>query len=271
MTARNAKTEKPKLEITSELRNVQLKKVRVPLHAQRELRPGWLAELTAKFDPEVMGYPILSLRDGWYWVLDGQHRIEACKAFIGEGWETQSITCRVYNNLTEKEEARKFVELNKHRAVSAFESFRISVNAGFGEENAIKKAVEKAGLNITRERGENNVNAVGTLVKVFRRSDSVNLMRTLVIVHRSFGAPGMMNHVIDGTALMCERYNGVLNDEEAIERLQSTRGGVGALISRANTLRKQTGESMNQCVAAALVDTINSRRGGRKLPSWWKE
>jgi uncharacterized protein DUF6551 len=269
--SRKANEEKKSIQLTSELRNVPLRKIRIPPHAQRELRPAWMVELYSKFDPELMGYPTLSFRDGWYWAIDGQHRIEACKAFLGDGWETQSITCRVYNNLSESDEARLFVQLNHHKTVSSYENFRVAVNAGFAEENTVKRTVEKAGLNIAKDKGENNISAVGTLLKVYRRSDTSTLLRTLQIVHKSFGAPGMLNTVIDGTALMCERYNGVLDDGATIERLQQTRGGIGALMSRANTLRKQTGEAMNQCIAAALVDTINGGRGGKKLPSWWRE
>lgn len=35
--------------------------------------------------------------------------------------------------------------------------------------------------------------------------------------------------------------------------------------------RKQTGNAKGHCVAAAAVDINNRGRGGKKLPSWWRE
>lgn len=42
-------------------------------------------------------------------------------------------------------------------------------------------------------------------------------------------------------------------------------------MTRAMLLRKQTGVAIPECVAAATIDALNAKRGGKKLPSWWKE
>jgi hypothetical protein len=34
-------------------------------------------------------------------------------------------------------------------------------------------------------------------------------------------------------------------------------------------LRKQTAQSVPECVGAAIVEVINRGRGGKKLPAWW--
>jgi hypothetical protein len=255
----------------SSIQNVQLSKLRVSPVAQREFNEGRAAHLCAEFDPEMLGYPTVNNRGGHFYVIDGQHRVEAVKRWLGDGWEKQNISCRVYVGLTEREEAVMFLDLNNVLTVTAFDKFKVAVAGEKSDESAVKRVVENAGLRISREKSGNGVSCVGTLLKVYRRADGKTLGRALAITNRAFGAPGMTNAVIDGVARVCERYNGELHDDDAIERLTQLRGGVGALITKAGLLRQQTAQSMPQCVGAAVVDVINRGRGGKKLPAWWKE
>ena len=257
--------------LSSSIQNVAIAKIRVSSAAQRAPNQGWIDRLAADFDTEMLGYPVLNLRRGHYYVIDGQHRIEAVKRWLGDGWEKQNLSCRVYVDLSEREEAVMFLELNSIKAVTAFDKFKVAVTGNRADEVTTKKTVEEAGLKIAREKQDGNVACVGTMVKVYRRSGADTLRRALKISHESFGHQGMTNSVIDGVALVCERYNGELRDDEAIARLHSMRGGVGSLINRANVLRNQTAQSVPVCVAAAAVEAINRGRGGKKLPPWWKE
>lgn len=256
----------------SSIQNVQLSKMRVSPAAQRDLVEARVSALAASFDPEMLGYPVLNVRKGNYYIIDGQHRIEATKRFLGVDWEKQNISCRVYVDLSEREEAAMFLELNNALTVTAFDKFKVAVTGGKGDETAVKKIVESVGLHIAREKQDTSVSCVSTLLKVYRRADAKTLGRALAIANRSFGAPGMTNQVIDGIARVCERYNGELQDQDAIERLTQLRGGVGALLTSAGLLRKQTAQSVPECVGAAVVDVINrGRGGGKRLPAWWKE
>ena len=76
---------------------------------------------------------------------------------------------------------------------------------------------------------------------------------------------------VGGLGYLCERYNGELDEAEAVRRLSNAAGGVNALLHKAELHRRQTGRPKGQCVAAAAVDTYNAQRGGKKLSSWWKD
>ena len=258
-------------KLHSMIKDVPLAKMAVCEKAQRELRPARVDYLAAEFDPEMFGYPVVNLRDGHYYVIDGQHRINAAKIWLGDSWEKQSVSCRVYSGMNEQEEAEMFDRLNNNLTVGAFDKFRVRVTAGRQTECAVKKIVEKCGFTISKEKSDNSVAAVTTLVRIYERSDAATLARALIMSNHSFGQPGMNKDVIDGMARVCARYNGELKDQEAIERLKSVRGGVGTIISKANLLRNQTRQAVPECVAAAIVDALNGKRGGSKLPSWWKE
>jgi len=239
---------------------------------QRDLKPHRVDYLLANFDLDDFGQPVVSWRDGHYYIIDGQHRIEALKQWLGKGWEIQKVECRVYQGLTEAEEADMFDRLNDVLIVSAYDKFKVRVTAQRETETIIDKVVKAENLVISRDQIPGAVSAVGTLVRVFSRSDADVLARSLRIIRDAFGDPGFKSQVIDGIGHLCQRYNGALDEKVAIEKLSETRGGVNGLLGKATVLHKQTGNSRSQCVAAAAVDIINAHRttGTKRLPSWWK-
>lgn len=258
-------------EPQSTIKDVPLEKMRVSVNAQRDLRQSRVDKLLADFSLELLGFPVVNEREGFFYIIDGQHRIKALVVWLGDKWESQNLTCQVYSGLTEQEEARMHDRLNDQLPQSPFDRFKVRVTAGNPTETSVKKIVERVGLHISRSKNEGSVSAVSALVKVYERANYKVLERTLKIVYGAFGNPGLSNQVIDGVARVCERYDGALDDERAKSVLQDMRGGIGALVSRADLLRKQTGASVPECIAAAAVDRINAQRGGKKLPSWWKE
>jgi hypothetical protein len=237
--------------------------------AQRELKPHRVDHLLKNFDLDLIGMPVLNARDGHFYIIDGQHRVEALKQFLGPGWETQKIPCRVYDGLSEEEEADMFDRLNDAMQVSTFDKFRVRVTASRNVESTINDVVIGLGLKITRLKNQGGICAVGTLVKVYERSDAEVLQRSLRIIRDAYGDAGLEAAVIDGLGHVCQRYNGALDEKVAVNRLGEARGGVKGLLNKATVIQKQTGKAKSQCVAAAAVDIIN--QGSRKkLKSWWK-
>jgi hypothetical protein len=96
------------------------------------------------------------------------------------------------------------------------------------------------------------------------------LSRALRIIRDAYGEAGLDGAVIDGIGLLCQRYDGDLGEQRAVERLSTAHGRVSGLLNGAGQLRQSTGSATAQCVAAAAVEIINRGSGGRKLPSWWR-
>lgn len=256
-----------KVERSARLRWVPIAKMKVNPLAQRELNPARVNALAADFDPEEIGAPTVNLRDGNYYIVDGQHRIEAMKQI---GWGDQQVQCWTYEGLTEAEEAEKFLKINNYLTVDALPKFRTSVMAGREVESDIDRVVRAQGLCVSRDKTPGAIGAVGTLRRIYMRSGPKTLARSLAIIRDAYGDAGLEAAVIDGISLVCQRYNGSLNDEKAVESLSKMHGGVGGLVNRAETLRRQTGNQKAHCVAAATVEAINRGRGGAKIPDWWK-
>jgi len=261
-----------KVERHARLRWIPLIRTKSNPLAQRDINWSRVAALAANFDLEQFGTPTVNHRDDAFFVIDGQHRIEALKQWFGDGnWEDQQIQCWTYEGLSEQEEAETFLKLNDTLAVKAFAKFRVGVQAGRHDEVDVNRIVLAQGLRVSQDKSDGAISAVGTLMRVYRRSGGPVLGRALRIIRDAYGDAGLEAIVIDGIAMLCQRYNGELDDERLVQRLGSTLGGVNGLLNKAEQLRKQTGNPKAHCVAAAAVEINNAGRGGKKLPSWWRD
>jgi hypothetical protein len=261
-----------KVEREARLRWVPLKDMRVNPVAQRDLNAARVDKIAAEMELEQLGNPTVNMRSDLFYIVDGQHRVEAYKKWCGDGnWEDQAMQCWAYEGLTEEEEAEVFLKLNDVLTVATFEKFRVGVRAGRLEETDIDRIVRAVNLRVSREHGGGAIRAVGALRKVYTLGPGT-LARTLRLIRDAYGDAGLESAVIEGIGLWCSRYNGTLDEKWAIEKLGNAHGGVNGLLNSAMTLRQKTGNPRAHCIAAAAVDIYNRGRGGpKKLSSWWRE
>jgi hypothetical protein len=201
--------------------------------------------------------------------LEGQHRVEALKRWLG-AWEDQEVQCWCYESLTEAQEAEQFLRLNDTLTVSAFAKFKVAVQAGRNAEADVDRIVRALGLRIAAGRSGGAISAVATLRRVYDRGGPVVLSRALRIIRDAYGDAGLDGPVIEGIALLCQRYDGSLTEQHAVSRLAAAHGGVNGLLSRAGQLRQATGAAQADYVAAAAVELINRGNGRSRLAPWWR-
>jgi len=259
--------------VTRTLQWVRLGLMKIAPLAQRTIQQSWVDNILARFDPERLGTPEVNFRMGAFFVMDGQHRIEALKLWLGDEWDGQFVECWVTEGLTEEDEADTFLELNRKLNVSAFDKFRIAVRAKHGVETEIKAIVEAEGLRVARNRvgTEGAISAVESLRKVYQRDGDNGLHMALAIIRDAYGAAGLEAGIIDGFGLLCGRFGSALNLDAAVDALKKSIGGVAGLKNAAGVLRLKTGNARNHCIAAAAIEIINRKlRGAAKLTGWWQ-
>lgn len=262
------------VEQTSTLEYISFGDTRVNPQVQREFVPARANEIAANFDPEFFGIPAVNWRGGWYYIMDGQHRIEGAKIWLGDGWEEQKFQARVYKGLSEKQEAETFLRLNNTMAVNAFNKFKVAVTAGRPDESAISLIVRNLGMKITLDRNvEGRVAAVGTLLRIYRKFGGTVLARTLEIIRNTYGNAGLEASPLAGMALVVNRYGESTDDNEVVERLSNVSGGIGNIMNKAEREKVTMGIPLQEAVAAALVNAYNSKtpKGGKRLRNWYKD
>lgn len=133
---------------------------------QRGLRRNRAKNYAENYDPDIFGIILVSYRDGTYWIVDGQHRVECCKI---KGIKT--VWCQVLEGLTYEEEARKFFKINNDKVrLNANHKFNALVEEKNPMAIGIVNALDKYGFRVSKEgneRTENCINAVGSLQKIY--------------------------------------------------------------------------------------------------------
>lgn len=262
--------------IGSKIEKIPLGMMRVNPRAQRDFREQHALKLLAKFDLEDLGVPVVNLRDGFYWLCDGQHRVHALKLFLGDGWETQKIDCQVHTGLTETQEAEKFLRLNFNRPVSAYSLFNVGLTAARETQSAVAAMCEKRGIAIVHQLAgaggsDAATSAVAALMKAYDRFGHDNFGRALNVLRDSLGTQGLKGPFVSAMTKVCARYSTTLNDKHMTERLGIVRGGISAINNRASLLMRQLGQPKTECIAGAFIETYNAGlTRGKKLPDWWK-
>jgi len=266
-----------KFQRQARLRWVPLKDIHVSPVAQRDFRQARIDSLVAEFDPEQLGFPTVNFRDSQWMMIDGQHRWRAYMAWLGDGnWEDQQIQCQAYEGLTEAEEAEVFLQLNNTLRVTPYDTFMISVTAGRERELDINRIVQANGMRVARTKSHDpehpTVGAVAALTKIYDRSGSEVLARTLRIVFGAYGQKGLEAQVLDAFGLVVARYGSTLNDQGMATKLQN-KLGLDPLYTAAGEIRDRRGGTWANCLAAAAV-AIHNRKTSRtkeKLSDWWKQ
>ena len=257
------------IDRTSHLRWVPIADTRVSSKAQATFSEARAERIAANFDLEALGYPVVNFRDGHWYIIDGQHRVAALKIM---GWGDQQVQCEAYEGLTEEQEAVLFLGRNDKRNPKPLDKFLVALTAGRSDEQDIARTVHAQGLKVGHGAADGTIGAVTALSSVYHRAGPVVLGRALRIIRDAYASDrvAFRPDVIKGLGLVCERYNGALDDSIAVEKLSRLPNGVHSLTAKAAHLRHQFGRSMDDCVAGAVVDTINTGRGGKKLEAWWK-
>jgi hypothetical protein len=241
--------------------------------AQREYSPNQAQEYANHFDLEGFGYPVLSRRDGVWYIIDGQHRIGALRLM---GWDDQQIECEAYEGLTEAEEAEMFLKRNHRRAVRAFDRFKVAVAAGREEPCDINRIVQALGLKVSEDVEDGCIGAVVTLSRIYGNYGARTLTKALRLARDSYAKEreAFRGEILMGIGLVCGKYDGQVDDDRFVAKLSVVPGGPLGLLGKAKAKHKMYGEPLADCVAAVIVEFVNtglSPRSPDRLPHWWKK
>lgn len=254
-------------ERQSSLRKIDVRIVQKAAY-QRNLDPAKLRRMVRNWNPNDVGHITLSRRaNGHYFVIDGQHRIEAILRM--EGVVSPITDAIVWEGLTAQDEAEMFYRTQDPKARKALtpeDIHNAKLYAGEGSASAIQRIVQKAGFRIgPTYDGEQagRIVAVGKLSDVYDQYGETVLQDTLDLIALTWGnAKGPEANLIAGTALFLAMFPEA-NIEPLIKRISKTPMDVwvGDAKRRAVTL----GLTNTSGVASLLHDNFNKTRTRSRL------
>ncbi len=220
------------------------------------------------------GLPVIVSRmllraDGRYAIIDGCHRVEACR--IADG-DDAVLPARVFIDLSLAQEAALWDAFNRYRRrPRQVDTFRARLIAMEPTAMAISKCIERSGLKLDlggRQHGASIV-AVTALESAYRRLGDHGLVVVLDILREAFGDDerGYQAPAIDGLSMIVSRYGDVISRNRLIDALQ--RLGATRLLTLAHEYRA-VHLGMPVAGAWARVVVLQYNRGLRSnaLPEW---
>jgi len=249
---------------SSRLGWVRLDEMKINPQAQRDFDQKWAEELLSKFDPDKMAFIHVNHRDGWFYVMDGQHTRWAAMHWLGSD---QQVQCLIYDGLTGEEEAEMYLSLNEKRPQKPVSKFKVHLTAGHTLQTDIDRIARLLDLRIGANANLGEITCVATLETVYKKCGPGSLRAVLEIIRDTYGREGFKTPIIKGLALAIDRYGNMLDVDQLTARLKTA--GLTDLHRRGRALKQGTGSAMDQCYACAAVEFYN-RGKGKKVNPWWK-
>lgn len=230
--------------------------------AQRRLIPSFVRQLMSAWSLEEAGVVTVSIRDRIPYVVDGQHRVRAA---IGLGLHETKIRCHVYRDLTPQEEAAKFLTLNNTKNVSAFDRYRIGLEAKDPLCVEVRDTLRRHGLEVSYEASDGKVACVQMMLTLAARGTLDEVCQLLV---GAWGtrATAFERAIVGGAGVVVGYYDGDLDLDAMAGKLSGYRGGAAALRGDARGLSDYKPISITKAAAELMVDTYNKGRRKGKLP-----
>ena len=178
------------------IRDLPLFMPEIDLHYQREPRNEEVAKITNNFNinkVEVKAASIRKVGNVWHlFLMDGAHTLSALLYMQSKGFPIYAITCKVFVNLTLKEEADLFASQNEGKTnLRGYERYKAELCAEKPTAVIINQVTKEFGLTVKTNRNStinryNNINAVEELYRIVKRSGE-NGLRFVFAVLKATG------------------------------------------------------------------------------------
>ncbi len=191
---------------------------------QRELNPERVKRISGSFDERIANEPKVSMRDGHYYVFDGQHVI-AARVEKNSG-EDLPIRCKVYSGLSEKEEARLFAnQTGCSVPPSIGMKLRAMVFAGDPEACSFLNNTETVGLRIDygQHKGRKRIACIAAALTEFRKLGPEKYRAAMKMILDGWdGEPDSLRaETVTGICRFVDLYYGEYDPKRAVKRFRT--------------------------------------------------
>jgi hypothetical protein len=234
---------------------------------QRDLDESRVAKMSGEYDHTLLGVIEVSKRAGGrFAILDGQHRWATVARVSGE---QTHVVCNVHADLTVKDEARLFHEIDTSRRNHTWWD-RWRARRGMADSTvlAIDDVLQRHQLQVNPAPADGNIRATKALETIAGDLGGlVMLDNVLIVLTSAFGrcVDAFDGGIMQGVALVLGNYDA---DELDTNRLVTQLGSIAPrqLRARAVALREAHRGTVPRLSAAVIVERYNTARGRHLEP-----
>ena len=224
---------------------------------QRNISIKHIEKAVAGFDINQVNCVRVSQRDGYNYVVNGQHTIEIIAAVSGS--RDTPVWCMIHNEeLQYDREADIFANQQKYvKPLQPYEIFRAHLEAQSDKHIIINDLVESFGLHVCPNSSDFGICAVSSLVRIYDRVGYDFLNRTLVLIVGTWEgeAHSLSSNMLWGVAKVVYAYKDKLDDDRFKEKL-----GIISIRELIRTAKERRAGSLGY--AEAIVLNYNKKSHG---------
>ena len=235
---------------------------------QRPVKERVVDKLVREWDPRLLTTLVVSYRDGRYYLVDGQHRVCACRK--KNSGKDVDMLCRVYYGLTYEEEAELYYKLDQAKGhLRLAHATKALLESGSNAEiTEIKRLLEDVGFvwALDKPTGESfEIEATRTIINAYHLLGGASFSRMLMLIAKTWhGTPNSLKaSIFSGMALFLKTYETELSDDTFIKRLSAVDPDE---IIRRGKVDFSTNKAALRFARVIWVKYNGQQRGGRKLP-----
>lgn len=229
---------------------------------QRPLDTKRVKRIVDNFNPKLINPIKVSLRDGKYYVFDGQHTLKAL--VLRNGGKDLGVECKIYENLTQEQEAELFAEQNGiSRSVDVASKMRAKHLAGDKEISELKECIESVGIlfDFSKNKAANKIICYNAVSKIYKQYSADFLKDVLRIILEAWNGDedSLRKEIISGLSLFCDTYKGMYDRAELVKKLSK----VSAVqILRDGSVTRYGGDKR---FARQILNVYNKKRTSNRL------
>lgn len=236
---------------------------------QRTVRNNKVNHIVGNFDADIIGIILVSHRDGAYYIIDGQHRVEALRR-LG----SKNVLCQVLTGLTYEEEAEKFEKLNTNRtALTPINKFNARIEAKDNTALSIISSLKKYGFDCPRKTNKSDDNLIGSvssLEKIYNKNGVKHFESVLKLIRVCWNGDkrSLQASIILGLSNFLYNHSVEMNEQLFIKAMKSVMPDeilLQATVYRKSPIRAIRDDNNAGCVVRVMEDLYNSYAKRQKI------
>lgn len=253
----------------SPIKPLRISDLKVPERSQRKFIKSHAENIYKNFEDNQFTPLIVSIRDGVYWVIDGQHRLYAVKKrFGGEGL----VECKIITSLTEELECDLFGKINTNqKLLNSADKVKTDFYAGNPKIKALvdicnRNGVELGFENDNRGKKDGRIIAIKALADTYDKMGENQTERLVKLLNNTWdgNSEALSHSMIKAMSVILSLYGTELSDELWIKKLSKVEPS--KLMSEAKSDLATKSNVPTKIARIAITNYYNKGRGAKPLP-----